>query len=159
MFMCAVYCKTCQLWTKHLRKDEDDISQIVKRTLGRCWYLILGVSSALFLMLLCIIYFLLLNRALFPVIRLLLGMELLIVVSLGVSEDIIQSDTKGISFNRISIQYLGVLTGLCLLPLFNVSSKEKILKFVRYGTIPLVLYFAMLLVMFGISVSQGHVNP
>lgn len=71
--MGAIYCKTCQLWTKHQRRDEDDISQIVKRTLGQRWYIVLGVSSGLFLMLLCIIYFLLLNQTLFPVIRLLLS--------------------------------------------------------------------------------------
>ncbi len=71
--MCAVYCKTCQLWTKHQRRDEDDISQIVRRTLGQRWFVVLGVSSGLFLMLLCIIYFLLLNQTLFPVIRVMLS--------------------------------------------------------------------------------------
>ena len=64
-FMGAVYCKTCQLWAKHHCTGEKDISEIAKRVLGHRWSLVLGLSSGLYLILLCAIYFLLLNKILY----------------------------------------------------------------------------------------------
>lgn len=71
--MAVVYCKTCQLWSKHQARGENDISEIVRRILGRKWEVTLGVSSGVFLILLCVIYFLLLNRTLYPALALLIG--------------------------------------------------------------------------------------
>jgi len=44
-----------------------------------------------------------------------------------------------------------------MFPMFNLRNIERVLKVARYGAIALVLYFAMLLVMFAISVGQGNV--
>lgn len=78
IIMGVIYCRTCQLWMIHWKPGEEDISEIVKRTLGNVWYIVLGVSSGVFLLLICVIYFLLLNKTLYPVIAYILGKTLFI---------------------------------------------------------------------------------
>jgi hypothetical protein len=80
-------------------------------------------------------------------------------VYFGVNPDVIQPDSKGVSFNRISVQYLGLLMALCLAPMFNLRKIDIVLKVARYGAIALLLYFAMLLAMFGLSIAQGNITP
>lgn len=80
-------------------------------------------------------------------------------VAFGVSKDSIQPDNTGVCFNRISIQYLGVLMALCLAPMFNLRKIDRVLIVARYGASALLLYFAMILVMFGLSIAQGNVVP
>jgi amino acid permease len=80
-------------------------------------------------------------------------------VSFNVSESAIQPNTKGISFNRFSIQYLGLLMALCLLPLLNLKKIDKVLAAARFGTIALVLYFLMLVIMFILCIAQHNLIP
>lgn len=76
----------------------------------------------------------------------------------GASEGSFQPDSKGIAFDRMSIQYLGMILGLCFLPLFNLKSIEKVLVFARYGVLCLVGYFILLVAMFITSVLQNGLN-
>lgn len=67
--------------------------------------------------------------------------------------------TDGIHFDKFSIQYLGFIVLVCLLPLYNLKSIDWVVKFAKYGVTFLIIYFFTLVAMFITNVSQNGFHP
>lgn len=53
-----------------------------------------------------------------------------------------------------SIQYLGLIVLLILLPLYNLKSIDKVVKFAKYGVTFLIIYFLTLVAMLIVNIAQ-----
>lgn len=71
-----------------------------------------------------------------------------------IDKDKFHDDTNDIHFEKFSIQYLGFIMIVLLLPFYNLTSIDKVVKFAKYGMTFLIIYFFTLVGMFITNVVQ-----
>ena len=68
LFIGIVLAKTCHWVMLHNKHGETDVGDTVKRILGNKWFYVFSSGSSLFLLMIGIIYFILINNMVYPII-------------------------------------------------------------------------------------------
>ena len=131
ILMGCISCETCLLEIRHVKMNEVDLPESVRRVLGVKWFYAFVISSFIFNAFCVIIYYILMTHLLYEI------LEYFLV--LGWDDPLIASGAD-FTFSKFSIQYLEIILALMMMLLYSINSLRYILVICQYGIIPIFFY-------------------
>lgn len=126
--------KTCDLLVIHVREEEQDLPELIKRLLGKVYSKIFCVTSGLLLCVVVIIYYLLLVNMFY----------LIFVFIIEKIDSNAYVAANEFSFSKFSFQWASVVSILIAAILANLRKIAFIVKLGHYGVICLYIYTAFI---------------
>ncbi|EAR97830.2 transmembrane amino acid transporter protein (macronuclear) [Tetrahymena thermophila SB210] len=139
--------KTCSIIILYQRRGELDLSQVVARVLGKKWGKIFCVTSCLLLFILGIIYFLIMNRCLYPITKYFFYLA-------GSSN---YADQQSIDFTKWSIQYQAMILIVPCFALFTLRDLTFVINLRKVGVLAIFGYGLFLIETFIENFINGNV--
>ena len=131
ILMGAISCETCLLEVRHVKMDELDLPESIKRILGIKWFYAFGLFSFAFNSLTVIIYFVLMNHLIYAVFEyfLVLGWEVPLIAS-----------SQEFTFSKFSLQYVEIIFAFIMMLLYSIKNLRYLLKICQWGIIGIFMY-------------------
>lgn len=122
--------KTAQITVAHVRKDEDDVTQVVRRLLGPTWHKVYSISGAANLVLCSVGFYLLIVNTIYSQINFVL------LRTRGV--DLVSKDVY--TFSTYSFQWNNLLCALGFLAMVQLRSLKTIMVMGEYSFLGIIIF-------------------
>ena len=123
--------KTAQLCLVHIKDDEEDLTNVVLRMLGRKWHLLYCLTGSLYLALTSSIYYLLILNCLYS--------QIGFVYHSITGQSLIKKDV--LTFSQFSFAYTNIIVLLIFVIIINLKNLKIIMKLGEYSFIGILVFF------------------
>lgn len=135
ILMAIISCETCLLQIRHVKINEMDLPESIRRILGVKWFYSFVISSFIFNGFSVIIYFILMTHLLYAI------LEYFFV--LGWDNPWIASSAE-FTFSKFSLQYAEIILAVIMVFLHSITNLRYLLAFCQYGIIGIFIYVVFL---------------
>lgn len=135
VIMAYISCEMCLLENRHVKMDEMDLPESIRRILGVKWFYSFVISSFVFNAFIVIIYFSLMTHIFYSM------LEFFFVD--GRESPLIASGSE-ITFSQFSIQYAEIIWAVIMFFLFSISNLKYLLIFCQYGILGIFIFVIFL---------------
>ena len=143
-----ITCHTCDMFISHLRDDEQDIPEVIKRVLGKKWANAFAVVSGIANIVFCLSYFLLMCNMFYPICT--------FVLTLCGSNSF--APKFEVTFSTFSFQYAAIIASLPCIFMVFLKDINIIMKFAQFGVVPMVSFILFVIYIVFDNLAAGRID-